>query len=76
MIPLTGLRKKRKNNNELSELDSILMRQDPPFNSGYIYNTYVLEMAARQGVNIFNNPRSLRDCNEKVYASRISSMLH
>ena len=54
---------------ELSELDSILMRQDPPFNSGYIYNTYVLEMAARQGVNIFNNPRSLRDCNEKVYAT-------
>ena len=54
---------------ELSELDSILMRQDPPFNSGYIYNTYVLEIAARQGVNIFNNPRSLRDCNEKVYAT-------
>ena len=54
---------------ELSELDSILMRQDPPFNSGYIYNTYVLEMAARQGVNIFNNPRSLRDSNEKVYAT-------
>ena len=54
---------------ELSELDSILMRQDPPFNSGYIYNTYVLEMAERQGVNIFNNPRSLRDCNEKVYAT-------
>lgn len=54
---------------KLSELDSILMRQDPPFNSGYIYNTYVLEMAARQGVNIFNNPRSLRDCNEKVYAT-------
>ena len=54
---------------ELSELDTILMRQDPPFNSGYIYNTYVLEMAARQGVNIFNNPKSLRDCNEKVYAT-------
>ena len=54
---------------ELSELDSILMRQDPPFNSGYIYNTYVLEMATRHGVNVFNNPRSLRDCNEKVYAT-------
>ena len=54
---------------KLSELDSILMRQDPPFNSDYIYNTYVLEMASREGVNIFNNPRSLRDCNEKVYAS-------
>ena len=54
---------------KLSELNSILMRQEPPFNSDYIYNTYVLEMASREGVNIFNNPRSLRDCNEKVYAS-------
>ena len=53
----------------LAELDSILMRQDPPFNSDYIYNTYVLEMAQREGVNIFNNPRSLRDCNEKVFAT-------
>ena len=53
----------------LKELDSILMRQDPPFNSDYIYNTYVLEMAQREGVNIFNDPRSLRDCNEKVFAT-------
>ena len=45
------------------------MRQDPPFNSEYIYNTYILEMASRSGVNIFNNPKSLRDCNEKVFAT-------
>ena len=54
---------------ELSSLDSILMRQDPPFNSEYIYNTYVLEIAAKNGVKVFNNPRSLRDCNEKVFAT-------
>ena len=54
---------------KLSQLDAILMRQDPPFNSNYIYNTYVLEMASREGVSIFNNPRSLRDCNEKVFAT-------
>jgi glutathione synthase len=54
---------------KLSDLDAILMRQDPPFNSEYIYNTYVLEMASRQGVKIFNNPKSLRDCNEKVFAT-------
>ena len=33
---------------KLSELNVILMRQDPPFNSAYIYNTYVLEMAVRE----------------------------
>ena len=54
---------------KLSELNVILMRQDPPFNSAYIYNTYVLEMAVREGVYVSNNPQSLRDCNEKVYAT-------
>ena len=45
----------------LSELDVILMRQDPPFNSNFIYNTYVLESAERDGVLVVNKPASLRD---------------
>ena len=59
----------KERNIKLSELNVILMRQDPPFNSAYIYNTYVLEMAVREGVYVSNNPQSLRDCNEKVYAT-------
>jgi len=54
---------------KLSELDVILMRQDPPFNSNFIYNTYVLESAEREGVLVINKPGSLRDCNEKVFAT-------
>ena len=54
---------------KLSELDVILMRQDPPFNSNYIYNTYVLESAEKEGVLVVNKPSSLRDCNEKVFAT-------
>ena len=54
---------------KLSELDVILMRQDPPFNSNFIYNTYVLESAEREGVLVINKPASLRDCNEKVFAT-------
>ena len=54
---------------KLSELDVILMRQDPPFNSNFIYNTYVLESAEREGVLVVNKPASLRDCNEKVFAT-------
>ena len=54
---------------KLSELDVILMRQDPPFNSNFIYNTYVLESAEREGVLVVNKPGSLRDCNEKVFAT-------
>ena len=54
---------------KLSELDVILMRQDPPFNSNFIYNTYVLESAEKEGVLVVNKPASLRDCNEKVFAT-------
>jgi glutathione synthase len=52
---------------ELSELDVILMRKDPPFNMEYIYATYMLEMAEQSGTLIVNNPRSLRDANEKLF---------
>lgn len=54
----------------LSELDVILMRKDPPFDLDYIYSTYMLEQAHREGTLIVNNPQSLRDCNEKMYATQ------
>ena len=53
----------------LSDLDMIVMRQDPPFDTNYIYNTYVLEAAEREGVIVVNKPQSLRDCNEKVFVT-------
>ena len=51
----------------LSEFDIILMRKDPPFDMEYIYNTYALELASKQGVLVANNPQSLRDANEKFF---------
>lgn len=54
----------------LSDLDVILMRKDPPFNSEYIYATYLLELAERAGTLVVNRPQSLRDCNEKFFATR------
>lgn len=53
----------------LSELDVILMRKDPPFDIEYIYTTYLLELAEKQGVLILNKPQSLRDVNEKFFTS-------
>ncbi|WP_461516944.1 glutathione synthase [Porticoccus sp.] len=53
----------------LSSLDVILMRKDPPFDSEYIYTTYILEAAEKRGVLVANKPQSLRDCNEKVFAT-------
>lgn len=54
-------------NIELSELDVILMRKDPPFDMEYIMDTYILDMAQKQGVLIVNNPQALRDANEKFF---------
>jgi glutathione synthase len=53
----------------LSSLDVILMRKDPPFDSEYIYSTYILEAAEKRGALVVNKPQSLRDCNEKVFAT-------
>jgi len=53
----------------LSELDTILMRKDPPFDMNFIYTTYVLDQARADGVLIVNHPQSLRDCNEKLFAT-------
>ncbi len=53
----------------LSSLDVILMRKDPPFDSEYIYSSYILEAAENQGTLVVNKPQSLRDCNEKVFAT-------
>jgi len=53
----------------LSDMDVILMRKDPPFDNNYIYSTYMLEMAEKEGTLIVNKPQSLRDCNEKVFAT-------
>ncbi len=53
----------------LREFDAILMRKDPPFDTEYIYATYMLERAEEAGVLIVNKPQSLRDCNEKLYTA-------
>lgn len=56
----------------LSELDVILMRKDPPFDTEFIYATYILERAENAGVLVVNKPQSLRDCNEKLYTAWFS----
>jgi glutathione synthase len=50
----------------LDTFDAVLMRKDPPFDMEYIYSTYLLELAERQGAWVINNPRAVRDHNEKL----------
>jgi glutathione synthase len=53
----------------LGDYNVILMRKDPPFDTEYIYSTYILDRAEIQGALVCNRPRGLRDMNEKVYTA-------
>lgn len=53
----------------LAELDTVLMRKDPPFDTEYVYATHILERAEQEGVLVVNKPQSLRDCNEKLFTA-------
>lgn len=46
----------------------VLARKDPPFDTQFLYDTLVLDLAARTGVRVVNNPQALRDFNEKLAA--------
>ncbi|BAJ03658.1 glutathione synthase [Shewanella violacea] len=56
----------------MSDLDVVLMRKDPPFDTEFIYATYMLERAEEEGVLIVNKPQSLRDANEKLFTAWFS----
>jgi glutathione synthase len=52
---------------QVSDFDAIFIRKDPPFNDVYAYTTQLLERV-RDRVLVVNDPRGLRDANEKLYA--------
>jgi glutathione synthase len=58
-----------RNDLRLGDLDAILMRKDPPFDTEYIYTTYILERAELAGALVVNRAASLRDINEKVFTA-------
>ncbi len=51
---------------QLTEFDAVIVRKDPPFNMEYIYLTYLLEVAEKQGARVVNRPEAIRSHNEKL----------
>jgi glutathione synthase len=51
----------------LADVEAVFIRKDPPFDSDYFYMTLMLERA-RGRTLLVNDPRGLRDANEKLYA--------
>jgi glutathione synthase len=51
----------------LADTEAVFIRKDPPFDRAYLYGTLLLERA-RGSTLLINDPRGLRDANEKLYA--------
>ena len=52
-----------------------MMRKDPPFDMEYVYATYLLEAAEREGARVFNRPRAIRDNNEKMAIAKFGEFI-
>jgi len=50
----------------LADVDAVLMRKDPPFDSEFFYATHLLSQAEREGARVFNKPSALREHPEKL----------
>jgi glutathione synthase len=59
----------------LASFAAVVMRKDPPFDMEYVYATYVLEAAEREGARVFNRPRAIRDNNEKMAIAKFSEYI-
>ena len=55
-------------NQNLTNFDVVLVRQDPPFDMNYLTTTYFLEKI-KDRVLIVNNPSNIRNCPEKLFVT-------
>ena len=58
----------------LDEVDAVLVRKDPPFDANYLWATQLLEHV-RGKTLVVNDPRALRDANEKLYATNFPGVM-
>jgi glutathione synthase len=58
----------------LEEIDAVLVRTDPPFDTNYLWTTLLLERL-RGKTLVINDPRGLREANEKLYACHFPQLM-
>jgi glutathione synthase len=59
---------------DLSKLDAIFIRKDPPFDTPYAHLTQQLDLVKDRTL-VLNDPRGLRDANEKLFAFHFSEFM-
>ncbi len=59
----------------LEEFDALLMRKDPPFDMKFFFATHLLSLVNETKCFVMNNPKGLREANEKLYALRFPEQI-
>ncbi len=59
----------------LEDFDSIWMRKDPPFDMKFFFATHLLSLIDPRKCFVMNNPKGLREANEKLYALRFPEQI-
>jgi len=59
----------------LDDFDSVWMRKDPPFDMKFFFATHLLSLIDPRKCFVMNNPRGLREANEKLYALRFAEQI-
>ena len=58
----------KKSEIALSKFQYAFMRKDPPVDENFINALHLLSLAENQGTKVFNNPNSIKQFNEKIFA--------
>ncbi|MEO1173479.1 MAG: glutathione synthase, partial [Myxococcota bacterium] len=53
---------------------AIFIRTDPPFDEAYLNTTWLLSFAVAAGANVVNDPKGIRNGNEKLYALEFADL--
>ena len=59
----------------LQDFDSVWMRKDPPFDMKFFFATHLLSLIDQSKCFVMNNPKGLREANEKLYALRFPEQI-
>jgi glutathione synthase len=59
----------------LEDFDAILMRKDPPFDMKFFFATHLLSLVDERQCFVMNDPKGLREANEKLYALRFPEQI-
>jgi glutathione synthase len=59
---------------DLSQMDVVMLRQDPPFDMGYITTTHLLEHVHPKTL-VVNDPKEVRNAPEKLYVTRFADLM-